>query len=122
MKKIQLSLILATLTLSAGQAFASNLKWLEYSPTSHFTEQDWDMAKSTAKNLMDSGKTGETASWNNAETGNGGSFTITGTTNRDNSPCVTLEIANHAKGMSGKGSYDFCKQPDGSWKSPQGKL
>ena len=122
MKKFLQALFTSSITLFSMQLSASNLKWLEYSPVRRFTEEDWDMAKSTAKTLMDAGNPNESADWSNAATGNGGKFTILETSEKDGTTCHSIRIENYSKTMRGGGTYLFCKQPDGSWKSPQAKL
>ncbi len=125
MEPIMTKMTFIAAVLVAGSSFqtmASNLKWLEYSPTSYFTEKDWDMAKATAKPLLDNGKAGESASWNNEKTRNGGKFTLVKTREHNGQTCNVLRIENHAKTMQGSAEYEFCKQSDGTWKSPQAKL
>jgi len=116
-----------TILLSAGMLFAAqavnatNMKWLEYAPTSKFTQEDWDIAKATAKKALNEGKDGEDFSWSNAKSGNSGTITPVKDTSGE-SGCRDLKIHNTAGTLSGSAQYTFCKQADGSWKTTQAKM
>jgi surface antigen len=105
----------------AEAALASaNLRWLNYSPVRYFTDQDWALARSAAKNALDSAKDGETVEWNNPDSGAHGSLTPVSSTQRNGKTCRDLEIRNHANRLDGGGTFEFCEQGDGSWAATHG--
>ena len=124
MKTISLSrhLLISALLTCSFNASASNLKWLEYAPTSKFTQTDWDIAKNAAKKALNDADDGETISWKNDQSGNNGTLTPLNSREQNGKPCRDLKIHNNAGSLSGNASYTFCKQADGRWKTDQAKL
>ena len=106
-----LFLIVATLI-----AHGFDLRFLNNSPARHFTKQDWDIAKTTIRDLLENREPGDTVSWNNPDTGNSGEISTIKVDDSGETVCKSLQITNRAKGLEGKGNYVFCKQADGKWK------
>ncbi len=102
-------------TVFSQYAYSSQLRWLTYSPVRYFTDQDWEIAKSTARTALNEGKDGVTSFWENPESKNHGALTPLSTTMKDGTTCRNLKIENHANGSSGMATYEFCKKPDGTW-------
>lgn len=106
----------ACLLLGSVAANAQNVRWLDYSPIRYFNDQDWEMARSAAKQALEAAEQGTPVSWSNPATGNSGSSTALESLDREGRPCGRLKIENMARGLSGQGTYLFCRQPDGEWK------
>ena len=90
---------------------------LEYSPARYFTDDDWEIARKTARQVLDEGKTGEEVSWENPESKNSGSLVPSREFERDGRTCRKLRITNRARELQGRATYTFCRQDDGSWKA-----
>lgn len=97
-------------------AQALELRWLQYSPVRYFTDKDWDMMKEAARQMLDSGKDGDSATWKNPESGNQGSLKALSTIETGGATCREAEITNQAKKRSGTSRFTFCRQADGTWK------
>jgi surface antigen len=104
---------------------AADLRWLQYSPSRFFTEKDWELAKSAARQALNEAKDRETVTWANPDTKSHGSLTPTSTNHKNGTKCRSLKIENHAKNISSGAVYRFCQQKDGKWKAdsvvPEGK-
>ena len=97
---------------------AANYNWLNNAPVSYFTEQDWDLAKTAAKNLLELGKQGESASWDNPDSSNGGTYILLENQINEDQICHLMNVEHRAKTLKAEAKHVFCKQPDGSWKRP----
>jgi surface antigen len=97
--------------------YAENLRWLNYSPVKFFTDKDWELAKSAARQALNEAKDGEKVPWSNPETKTHGALTPTSSTTKNGAKCRTLKIENHANNLSGSALYLFCQQNDGKWKA-----
>ncbi|MBT8429543.1 MAG: hypothetical protein KJN79_06485 [Gammaproteobacteria bacterium] len=96
-------------------AAALDLLWLHQSPSRHFTDQDWDLAKAAADKALNTAKDGETVSWKNPTSTTHGSFTPLSTMNQQGAVCRTVRTSNHARNLDGGAVINFCQQPDGDW-------
>ena len=101
-------------------AVANELRWLNYSPVRYFTDQDWEMAKSAARQALNDAKDGETVEWKNPKSQNYGSLTPLSSTNKKGTTCRELKIVNHANHLDGSSVYEFCQKPDGKWGATKG--
>ncbi|QYZ64875.1 MAG: hypothetical protein OI74_11965 [Gammaproteobacteria bacterium (ex Lamellibrachia satsuma)] len=119
---MQFSFLRPTITLCillgsiCQPAQALELRWLQYSPVRYFTDKDWDMMKETARELFNSGKDGDSAAWENPESGNQGSLKALSTMEKGGTTCREAEITNQAGKRSGTSRFTFCRQADGTWK------
>ena len=95
---------------------AMNWGFLEDAPAGHFTDGDWSLMGKTTQEALDQAADGDTRGWNNTKTGAFGTIQPLNTYDRDGVTCRLTEIFNSAKGAIGTSRFDFCKQPDGSWK------
>ena len=101
-------------------AAAVNWGFLEDAPVARFTDGDWALLEETSQKALDEAADGDTHGWNNPESGAFGTIQPLDSYERDGSRCRRTEIFNSAKGAFGTSRFDFCKQPDGSWKvAPQ---
>jgi surface antigen len=123
MKEISMKNMLVKLSagllvcLIALPASAVNMRWLQYSPTSYFTDEDWRLAREAAKEALNETPIGTTVSWENKESGASGSSTPVKAVEKDGMPCRYLKIMNSANETSGESVQYFCQQKDGKWKA-----
>jgi len=96
-------------------AVALDLLWLSQSPSRHFTNEDWDLAKEAAAKALNTAKDGETVSWKNPNSETNGSFTPLSTTTRQDMTCREVRTTNHARNLDGGAVVNFCQKPDGDW-------
>ena len=117
MKKLIFLALTASVLVASQSLMAFQLRWLNFSPVSYFTDKDWEIAKETARNALDNTADGETVSWDNPDSKNRGSMTPVSTSNVDGKSCRAMKIENHSRnGMSGSGVYDFCKDAENKWR------
>jgi surface antigen len=95
---------------------AVNWGFLQFSPTSHFTNQDWDLLRRAGQNALMRGADGDIEGWSNPATGAYGTIQPLDTTERDGATCRRTVIYNNAGGASGTSRFTFCKQEDGAWR------
>jgi surface antigen len=119
--KKTLSVLILLLLFSSG-ALGVNLKALEYSPVRYFTDEDWVLARSTAREALTEGENGKSYRWDNERSGSYGSLSPISDEMVDGRRCRDLVIRNFAGGVNGGGTYRFCQMEDGSWKVLGGKL
>lgn len=118
MKTPNLLLFAVLLALGTGSGMASNVQFLRDSPLSKMTTEDLTLMRATIRESLDQGVDGTSKRWENPKTGASGVVTPLKSFQRDGAPCRLVEIFNEAQGFSGRTRYDFCKQPDGTWKMP----
>ena len=96
----------------------SAVEWnfLRYSPTNHFTEQDWELLQQAGREALANGADGDIRGWSNPDTGAYGTIQPLDTTEREGMTCRRAVVYNNARGASGTSRFTFCKQEDGSWR------
>jgi surface antigen len=99
-----------------AQAFAVNTAFLRDSPIQVMTQEDLDLLQSSAYRALDETRDGDVLTWANPLTDAHGTITPTATWQEHGRSCRTLQFDHQVKGRSGRPKFDFCKQPDGSWK------
>ena len=102
-------------------ASAANVRWLQDSALSNMTEQDMEVLRKAARNVLDYGEDGESRRWENSETTAKGVVSALETLEVDGQFCRRLELFNEVKGASGRSLFLFCRQPDGTWRIPAQK-
>ena len=115
MKKI---LALGILVFLTGPAIAGNVQFLKDSAISKMNDEDLGLLRSSARNALDYAADGESRRWENVQTGSTGVLTPLATFDREGTLCRKLEIFNDVRGVTGRTVFDFCRQPDGTWKVP----
>lgn len=110
-----LLLIIAITTLPLA-AHASNMRFLEFSPSAFFTEKDWELLRETAKNLLNDHKDGESMSWKNAENGHNGKLTLLKTFKEFGTTCRSMEVFSDATEVRATRVVNMCKNKEGRWK------
>jgi surface antigen len=107
---------LTGLILLTPSAQAFNLRWLDNTPASAFTEQDWKLLEQTVSQALNQSKQGDRLTWENPATGNSGSVSNMGPVERGGRTCIRLGIYNKTARLSGSSVASFCPQQDGGWK------
>jgi hypothetical protein len=108
--------LIALLLLSAQQASAFNLRWLEDTPAQSFNDEDWRLLQQTVEQALNRSDKGDRLTWKNPESGNSGSVSNMGAADQDGRHCIRLGIYNETEKLSGSSVARFCRQEDGSWK------
>jgi surface antigen len=94
-----------------------DLHFLKHSPARHFTKQDWEIAKTATRDILENHKQGERVIWDNPDSGSSGDLTIIKAGKSSGKLCKKLKITNRVKGQEHTSSHVFCKQADGKWKA-----
>ena len=95
---------------------AVNWNFLEFSPASSFTEQDFELLKQAGREALDAAADGDTRGWSNPETGAFGTIQPLSTYEHQGTTCRRVEIFNNSSRASGTSRFDFCRHEDGTWK------
>jgi surface antigen len=112
-------LIAGLLLLISLPAVALNWRFLQYSPVTQFTDQDWDLLRQAGEKALERGADGEIARWSNPATGASGSIQPLDTTDREGATCRLTVVSNSAGDASGSSRFTFCRQDDGAWRVAQ---
>lgn len=113
MKKFVVVMIVLLLP---GLAAAANIFSARDLPVRYMTDEDREILKSAVTEVLESGKEGEVARWENPKTGAHGDLTPRASFDRDGQACRELEVANSARGRDNRVVLTLCKQADGDWK------
>lgn len=97
-------------------AHASNMRFLEFSPSAFFNDKDWDLVRATANDLLDNHKDGASASWKNDENGHNGKLTLLKTFAEFGTTCRTMEVFSDAVEVKATRVVNLCKNKEGLWK------
>jgi len=97
-------------------AHASNMRFLEFSPSASFTEKDWQLVKAAADDLLDNHKDGESVTWKNEESGFNGKLTVLNTYADFGTTCRRLRVFSDAIEVSATRLVNMCKNKEGVWK------
>jgi len=103
------------LTVITTTVSASNVQWLRDTAMSNMTEQDMEVMRQTARNVLNNGADGESERWENKETGAKGVLTPLDSFEQNDQICRRLEAFNEVGGASGRSVFVFCRQEDGNW-------
>ncbi len=95
---------------------ASNMRFLEFSPSAMFTEKDWDLLKAAAEDLLDNHKDGESVTWKNDESGFNGKLTVLNTYADFGTTCRRMRVFSDAIEVSATRLVNMCKNKEGLWK------
>lgn len=115
MTKFLIGAILAAL-LAPCVAVAANLFSARDLPVQYMTDEDREILKSAAGDVLERGKDGEGKRWENTKTGAHGELTPRASFEREGQSCRELEVANSARGRDNRVMLTLCKQADGDWK------
>ncbi len=95
---------------------ASNMRFLEFSPSASFTEKDWELVKATADDLLNNHKDGESLTWKNEESGFNGKLTVLNTFRDFGTICRRMKVFSDAITVSATRVVNVCKNKEGLWK------
>jgi surface antigen len=113
--RYSLTAVLLTLMGITTLVSASNVQWLRDTAMSNMTEQDMEILRSAARNVLNYGPDGESKRWENKETGAKGILTPLDSFEQNDQFCRRLEAFNEVGGASGRSVFVFCRQEDGEW-------
>lgn len=102
--------------VAGGSTFASNYFFLEEAPSRHFTEADTQMFTTAVSDALDNSQDGNITAWRNPDTNASGRLKPLKTYQADGTTCRRLQIANKAGGLKSNSAFNFCRQPDNSWR------
>lgn len=113
-----LTALLIALAIAAAplSGRASNMRFLEFSPSAYFTEEDWAMARAAAAKLLDDGKDGDSTSWKNDKTGHNGTLKVLSTFADFGTTCRRMEVFNDAIEVKATRIVNMCRNKKGEWK------
>ena len=103
------------LLLMSGQVQAQGFAWMQNSPVRGYTDADWEMVRTTMEGLLNTGKDGDKADWENPETSHSGSFELLDRSEMDGRPCRRTRITNRGRGMTSTGIFNLCQNAAGEW-------
>lgn len=95
---------------------ASNMRFLEFSPSAFFTEKDWELLRGVAQDLLDNHKDGESLSWKNEESGYNGKLTVLNTYAEFGTTCRRMKVFSDALEVSATRIVNMCRNKEGVWK------
>jgi surface antigen len=122
MKSCCLSLVtcLLLLVLTAGAAQARTVaswSFLRGSVYADLAPEDWEMLRSTGRDLLDNHSDGSSKSWRNEATQASGEISVLETLEQDGRTCRWLSFrTSRGDNSSPTGKYLLCQVKDGSWK------
>lgn len=108
------ALILVTALIAPAQA--SNMRFLEFSPSAFFTEEDWTLLRQAANNLLNEHADGESVTWKNDATGHNGRMTLIDTYSDFGTTCRRMKVFSDAIQVSATRLVNMCKNKQGEWK------
>ena len=95
---------------------ASNMRFLEFSPSAFFTEKDWELLRSAARDLLNNYQDGQSISWKNDENGHNGKLTVLNTYPEFGTTCRRIKVFSDAVEVSATRVVNMCKNKEGVWK------
>ena len=102
------------LVCAATAADAQGQRWLRHGPGAGLTPSDIELQRSTVQKTLESEPDGNTATWENSETGHSGSVTPLRSYDREGSRCRAFRLA-FAGSESRHLDLRACRQADGRW-------
>lgn len=115
MRKLICMAAIASLSLPV-LAIAANIFSARDLPVRYMTEEDREILKSAVEDVLERGKDGEGARWENPKTGAHGDLTPRASFEHAGQSCRDLEVANSVRGRDNRLVVTLCKQADGDWK------
>lgn len=109
------------LLIPGTPAPASNLQFLRDAPVAKMTKDDLALFQSNLRAALDQNADGSTRRWENPATGASGTLTPVSTYEQDGATCRRLEIVNTVQGITGRSTFNMCRQADGTWVSAAAK-
>ncbi len=85
-------------------------------PVRYMTDEDRDILKAAATDVLERGRDGEGKHWENPKTGAHGDLVPLASFEREGRRCRDLDVANSARGHDNRLTVTLCRQDDGDWK------
>ena len=115
--RLLVSALAAVLMTLGHAAQASNLRFLEFSPTALFNDEDWALMREAARDALENSEDGTARIWRNPETGHDGRIVPVETYQDFGTTCRRLKITNNAEDRTSTGLVSMCKDTDeDKWK------
>jgi surface antigen len=95
--------------------FAGNTLFLARGPLGHLNKADVALARAEITKALNTGKDGQTYTWNNPKTKASGTIKPTSTFTKDGMRCRATEFTTSAGGERGASTWNLCSTKDG-WK------
>jgi surface antigen len=114
---IRCVLIAAAFALTPA-ATAQNLGFAAEGPLARMNAEDARLLTKNYVEALEKLPDGHTNAWLNPKTGHSGTATPQKSFERAGRKCRLIEFTNAAGGLTGRGEFTFCKQPDGTWRVP----
>jgi surface antigen len=89
--------------------------WMTESAISKFTSEDIGLLKNAGRDALNNQPDQSEVPWNNPDTGNSGSITVTNTRQVDDRTCRNALLKNNAENIKGTLRLVLCQQTDGTW-------
>jgi surface antigen len=96
---------------------ASNVQFLRDAPIAKMTKEDLALFQTNMHEALEQDADGATRRWKNPNTGASGALTPVSTSEQNGLKCRRLEIVNTVQGLTGRSTFDMCRQADGTWLS-----
>lgn len=111
-------ILMSCLVLGCTPAIAASgpFEWLNRSAVGNFSEDDWEVFRTTARKALDEGAQGTKAEWSNSRTGAHGWITVMESSEYQGLRCRRAVFYNRAGGITGTQEHRLCKVQDGTWK------
>lgn len=114
MRKMNLGLFLFTISISfSSSIFSANLAFMQDTPAQYYTQQDWQMFVANKDAALNTLANGQTKTWKNPATGNGGSFMPINSIRKQGAICRDLQITSQAQSRIDRSVFRFCKYRTG---------
>jgi hypothetical protein len=100
----------------AVAAQAQNLNFLRNSAMSNFQQDDTDLMRKNANEVLDSSDPNAKQDWSNPRTGASGSAQVIGQfTASDGAPCKRLRLVNRAQQAHSQSTHVLCRYEGRGW-------
>jgi len=116
-RTVRARIVLLTLVAISSIGAAANWTWLKRSAVSEFQQADWDMLTTAARQALSTSADGETSTWRNDATHNGGAISPIRTFRIASFDCRRTRFRQEARsGRVGEAIYNVCREgEDGQW-------
>ena len=110
------SMAALAIIMAPAAVHASNMRFLEFSPSAYFNEKDWTLLRGAAQDLLDNHADGDSVSWRNDENGHNGTLTLLQTFADFGTTCRRVKIFSDAGEVSATRVANMCRNRQGQWK------
>lgn len=115
-QRLLVLVVLAVCAVLPLTGHASNMRFLEFSPSAYFNDKDWELLRTSAQKLLDNGKNGQSVSWKNDENGHNGKLTLIDSFADFGTTCRRVKVFSDAVEVSATRVVTMCRNKEGLWK------